>query len=140
MQSTWYTANISPGLLLSGNNLLAVEVHQANGTSTDVSFDASLIATVSNNTAVPSLVVNDVVLTEGNSGPKAPYFGSAFRRQCSERCSGLFHSERNGDCRKRLHRSKWNPDFCPRRNSENRHHSHHRRHRERVERSLLPEP
>jgi hypothetical protein len=43
-ESTFYTASISPTLLAAGTNVLAVEVHQANGTSTDVSFDAELIA------------------------------------------------------------------------------------------------
>ena len=43
-ESTFYTASISPALLSAGANVLAVEVHQANGTSTDVSFDAQLIA------------------------------------------------------------------------------------------------
>jgi type 1 glutamine amidotransferase len=38
-EGTFYTTNISPGLLIKGTNLLAVEVHQANNTSTDVSFD-----------------------------------------------------------------------------------------------------
>jgi hypothetical protein len=43
-ESTFYSASISPKLLTAGSNVLAVEVHQANGTSTDVSFDAELIA------------------------------------------------------------------------------------------------
>ena len=43
-ESTFYPASISPSLLVAGNNVLAVEVHQANGTSSDVSFDAELIA------------------------------------------------------------------------------------------------
>src|SRR6185295_9663534 len=43
-ESTFYSASISPALLNAGANVLAIEVHQANGTSTDVSFDAELIA------------------------------------------------------------------------------------------------
>jgi glucose/arabinose dehydrogenase/PKD repeat protein len=34
---------IAPGLLLNGTNILAVEIHQANRTSTDVSFDLELL-------------------------------------------------------------------------------------------------
>ena len=43
-ESTYYTASISPTFLNAGSNVLAVEVHQANGTSSDISFDAQLIA------------------------------------------------------------------------------------------------
>ena len=42
--STFFSTNASPRLLLIGRNLLAVEVHQVNGTSSDVSFDLELIA------------------------------------------------------------------------------------------------
>jgi acid phosphatase type 7 len=36
---TYYTASFSPSLLISGLNVVAVEIHQANATSSDVSFD-----------------------------------------------------------------------------------------------------
>ena len=39
----FYTASINPALLTAGANVLAVEIHQANGTSSDISFDAELI-------------------------------------------------------------------------------------------------
>jgi hypothetical protein len=39
---TYFRASVSPSLLVAGQNVLAVEVHQANGTSSDVSFDAAL--------------------------------------------------------------------------------------------------
>jgi hypothetical protein len=42
-ESTFYPASIDPSLLVAGTNVLAVEVHQANGTSSDLSFDAELI-------------------------------------------------------------------------------------------------
>lgn len=41
-ESTFVQAALSPSLLVSGTNVLAVEVHQANGTSSDVSFDLEL--------------------------------------------------------------------------------------------------
>ena len=43
-ESTFYPASINPSLLVAGTNVLAVEVHQANGTSSDLSFDAELVA------------------------------------------------------------------------------------------------
>ncbi|HEY2952487.1 MAG TPA: Ig-like domain-containing protein, partial [Verrucomicrobiae bacterium] len=42
--TTFYATNLSPGLLINGTNVLAVEVHQANATSTDLSFDLELSA------------------------------------------------------------------------------------------------
>jgi hypothetical protein len=41
-ESVYTTVQVSPSLLASGANVVAVEVHQANGTSTDVSFDLRL--------------------------------------------------------------------------------------------------
>ena len=42
-ETTFFQTNISPNLLVNGTNVLAVELHQANGTSTDISFDLQLI-------------------------------------------------------------------------------------------------
>lgn len=39
-----YSASFSPSLLVDGANVVAVEVHQANATSSDVSFDLELTA------------------------------------------------------------------------------------------------
>ena len=38
-ENSWQTFTFDPGLLVAGPNLIAVEVHQANLTSSDVSFD-----------------------------------------------------------------------------------------------------
>src|SRR6185436_8475456 len=38
----FYSTNVSPALLMNGTNVLAVEIHQANATSTDLSFDLEL--------------------------------------------------------------------------------------------------
>jgi hypothetical protein len=46
-ESAFQSASISPSLLVNGSNVLAVEMHQANGTSSDISFDAELIASTS---------------------------------------------------------------------------------------------
>jgi hypothetical protein len=41
---TYFTASVSPSLLIAGTNVLAVEIHQANATSSDISMDAELTA------------------------------------------------------------------------------------------------
>jgi PA14 domain-containing protein/CotH protein/Big-like domain-containing protein/chitobiase/beta-hexosaminidase-like protein/lamin tail-like protein/Ig-like domain-containing protein len=41
-ESTYYSAAINPGYLVPGNNVLAVEIHQSGGGSSDVSFDFEL--------------------------------------------------------------------------------------------------
>ncbi len=43
-ESTFYPTNVAAIHLRAGTNVLAVEVHQVNGTSSDVSFDADLVA------------------------------------------------------------------------------------------------
>jgi hypothetical protein len=42
-ESTYVTAPLSPGVLAAGSNVIAVEVHQANGSSSDLSFNLELI-------------------------------------------------------------------------------------------------
>lgn len=50
--TTFLQANgINPNLLAAGNNVLAVEIHQSGGTSTDISFDFDLIGQTSSPTA-----------------------------------------------------------------------------------------
>ena len=44
-ENTWHTASVSAALLVTGTNVLAVEVHQSNKTSSDLSFDCSLTGT-----------------------------------------------------------------------------------------------
>jgi hypothetical protein len=43
-ENTFYEAQVDPALLVEGANLLAIEVHQANGGSSDISFDLELSA------------------------------------------------------------------------------------------------
>jgi hypothetical protein len=43
-ESAFAATALDPALLVAGTNVVAVEVHQANGTSTDVSFDLRLTA------------------------------------------------------------------------------------------------
>jgi acid phosphatase type 7 len=42
-ESTFVQTTISPTLLVNGTNVLAIELHQSGGTSTDISFDLQLI-------------------------------------------------------------------------------------------------
>ena len=44
-EGTWHTIALDPAALATGQNLIAVEVHQNSENSTDVSFDMSLTAT-----------------------------------------------------------------------------------------------
>jgi hypothetical protein len=44
---TFHQTAVSVGNLVSGNNVLAVEIHQANGTSSDISLDLELTASTS---------------------------------------------------------------------------------------------
>ncbi len=45
-ENTFFNFAIDPSLLVEGDNLLAVEVHQADASSSDISFDLSLEATI----------------------------------------------------------------------------------------------
>lgn len=42
-EDTFYTYTVSAAMLAEGSNVIAVEVHQANSTSTDLSFDLELV-------------------------------------------------------------------------------------------------
>ena len=45
-ESTFFQTNVNPAMLVTGTNLLAVEIHQANPTSSDISFNLDLIAVI----------------------------------------------------------------------------------------------
>jgi hypothetical protein len=49
--TTFLQTNVNPNLLVAGTNVLAVEIHQANATSTDISFDLDLIGQTATQTA-----------------------------------------------------------------------------------------
>ncbi len=46
-ESTFFAASVDPALLVDGVNLLAVELHQSGGSSSDISFDLELTASTS---------------------------------------------------------------------------------------------
>lgn len=57
-ENKFYVTSLQPGVLRSGTNLIAVEVHQGRVTSTDVSFDLALGVTELNN--APRIFVNGI--------------------------------------------------------------------------------
>lgn len=50
--NTWQTTTVLPGALVVGNNVLAVEVHQATAASSDLSFDLELTGRLQGGTPV----------------------------------------------------------------------------------------
>ncbi len=53
-ESTWYSASVNPSLLLAGMNVIAVEIHQSDVYSSDISFDFQLIATLTQTPSAPA--------------------------------------------------------------------------------------
>ena len=45
-ESNWLTGTFNPALLISGNNVIAVEIHQADPDSSDISFNFELTGSV----------------------------------------------------------------------------------------------
>lgn len=52
-ENTFYSHVINPALLVTGTNVIAVEIHQANGNSTDLGFDLELIAVAPRHNEAP---------------------------------------------------------------------------------------
>ena len=52
-ESTPVAISFDPGLLLAGNNTLAVEIHQVNGGSSDLAFDAELVVATQSSASPP---------------------------------------------------------------------------------------
>jgi hypothetical protein len=55
-ESTFYTYDIDPDLLVDGTNVIAVEVHQVNGSSSDMSFDLELVGLIAGAASPPILL------------------------------------------------------------------------------------
>ncbi|MFO1003367.1 MAG: chitobiase/beta-hexosaminidase C-terminal domain-containing protein, partial [Planctomycetaceae bacterium] len=51
-EQTFYEFDVNPALLVNGQNTIAVELHQVDASSSDVSFDAELISSSSSNPGV----------------------------------------------------------------------------------------
>ena len=56
-ESTLYTYDINPDILVNGTNIIAVEIHQASGTSSDISFDLELVGLIAG-TASPPIILD----------------------------------------------------------------------------------
>jgi hypothetical protein len=56
-ESTFYTYDIDPAVLVNGDNIIAVEIHQASGSSSDISFDLELVGLIAG-TASPPIILD----------------------------------------------------------------------------------
>ena len=81
--TTFYTTTVSPSVLQAGTNVVAVEIHQANATSTDLSFNLELTATdtvaVTRGPYLQSMTPTSVVVrwrTNASSDSRIAYGGS----------------------------------------------------------------
>ena len=45
-ESNWFSYRLNPDMFNNGKNVVAVEIHQASGTSSDISFDLKLVANI----------------------------------------------------------------------------------------------
>jgi len=64
---TFIEFSVDPNLLVDGNNVIAVEVHQCSGTSSDISFDLELEADVTE-----SVVTGTIYYTTDGNDPRLP--------------------------------------------------------------------
>ena len=89
---------VDPGLLQTGRNVIAVEVHQVGGSSSDISFDAALDLAVQSAPAIP--ITGPLLLTarvrdaEGNWSARGQAdfhrcTGPCFRQQSASHRSAL---------------------------------------------------
>jgi hypothetical protein len=60
-ESNFWPADIDPGLLVDGDNVLAVEIHQANASSSDISFDFELNGSFTQSNRAPTLELGETV-------------------------------------------------------------------------------
>ncbi|NQV51380.1 MAG: CotH kinase family protein [Candidatus Marinimicrobia bacterium] len=69
-ESAFFNFNVNPADLRSGENLIAVEIHQVSGSSSDVSFDLELIGENYQNTEIIEIRNYDEQLTDISSGKR----------------------------------------------------------------------
>jgi len=65
-ESTFYTYDIDPDILRDGENIIAVEIHQVSGTSSDISFDAELLGLIAN-TASPPIILDQTTTVKART-------------------------------------------------------------------------
>ena len=73
-ENIWHEYSIDPSLLQAGSNTLAVEIHQASFSSSDVTFDAELLVTTVSDGGSPIILnsstqVNSRTLVNGDFSP-----------------------------------------------------------------------
>jgi hypothetical protein len=68
-ESTFYPFSISPTLLIAGNNVLAVEIHQNTNNSSDISFELELMANGIVGPGGPSVAITSPVNDETFASP-----------------------------------------------------------------------
>ena len=66
-ESTFYGSPVNPGYLVLGTNIVAVEIHQSGGTSSDISFDFEL--TAAQTFVAPAVTADPQSLTITESDP-----------------------------------------------------------------------
>ncbi len=65
--NTFFSSSVSPALLVNGTNVIAVEIHQNDATSSDISFDFELKGTLSGAVTIPSDPANLVAAAVSQS-------------------------------------------------------------------------
>ncbi len=60
-ESTWYSVAVNPNTLITGTNVLAVEMHQQSVASSDLSFNARLSATIPATCGIPDALTVDSI-------------------------------------------------------------------------------
>src|SRR5947209_14992832 len=67
-ESTFQTASIGLAALVTGTNVLAVEIHQASPDSSDISFNLELTASLGNGTPLPTVTIAATDATASEPG------------------------------------------------------------------------
>ncbi|MBN2315820.1 MAG: lamin tail domain-containing protein, partial [Sedimentisphaerales bacterium] len=65
-ESTFNMYEINPDLLVDGSNVIAVEIHQASATSTDISFDLELVGLIAGSTSSP-IILDDTTIVKART-------------------------------------------------------------------------
>ncbi len=65
-ESTFYTYDIDPDILVDGTNIIAVEIHQVSGTSSDISFDLELVGLIAG-TASPPIILDQTTTVKART-------------------------------------------------------------------------
>jgi hypothetical protein len=63
-ENTFFESSVDPDLLVEGQNVIAVEIHQANATSSDISFDMQLSAELFPDNRAPEVELVDEITAE----------------------------------------------------------------------------